>query len=157
MKSSNCQSHLNRADALSMRGVSMKPLQSMQNLFTSQKTVTEDIWIRLVAIESDKVATYASRVVENVTVQPSPRLQNLHESAGIRPINNVVDDKLCSFLYFGQLMHAFDLDKFEDSRIVARDARGEGEKLVTRCEERELTIEDIVITVADNQLPQQVR
>jgi len=46
-------------------------------------------------------------------------------------------------------MHAFDLDKFEDSRIVARDAR-EGEKLVTLDgEERELTTEDIVITVAD--------
>ena len=52
-------------------------------------------------------------------------------------------------LYFGQPMHAFDLDKFEDSRIVARDAR-DGEKLVTLDgEERELTAEDIVITVAD--------
>ena len=57
-------------------------------------------------------------------------------------------DKLCSF-YFGQPIHAFDLDKFEDSRIVARDAR-DGEKLVTLDgEERELTAEDIVITVAD--------
>ena len=41
------------------------------------------------------------------------------------------------------------MDKFEDSRIVARDAR-DGEKLVTLDgEERELTAEDIVITVAD--------
>ena len=97
-----------------------------------------------------KVATYASRVVENVTVQPSPQwLQNLLMNAGIRPINNVVDVTNYVLLYFGQPMHAFDLDKFEDSRIVARDAR-DGEKLVTLDgEERELTAEDIVITVAD--------
>ncbi len=45
-------------------------------------------------------------------------------------------------------MHAFDLDKFEDSRYFARDAKA-GEKLVTLDgEERELTAEDIVITVA---------
>ena len=70
-------------------------------------------------------------------------------NAGIRPINNVVDVTNYVLLYFGQPMHAFDLDKFEDSRIVARDAR-DGEKLVTLDgEERELTAEDIVITVAD--------
>ena len=70
-------------------------------------------------------------------------------NAGIRPINNVVDVTNYVLLYFGQPMHAFDLDKLEESHIVARDAR-EGEKLVTLDgEERELTAEDIVITVAD--------
>ena len=98
----------------------------------------------------NKVTTYASRVVENVTVQPSPQwLQNLLMNAGIRPINNVVDVTNYVLLYFGQPMHAFDLDKLEEPHIVARDAR-EGEKLVTLDgEERELTAEDIVITVAD--------
>ncbi len=53
-------------------------------------------------------------------------------NAGIRPINNVVDvTNYVLFLYFGQPMHAFDLDKFEDSRIVARDARDGKKKLVT--------------------------
>ena len=120
----------NRADALSMRGVAHEVAAIYgKSVHFPEKTVTEDSKPASdkisVAIESDKVATYASRVVENVTVQPSPQwLQNL-------------------------LMHAFDLDKFEDSRIVARDAR-DGEKLVTLDgEERELTAEDIVITVAD--------
>ena len=46
-------------------------------------------------------------------------------------------------------MHAFDLDKFEGQKIVARQAR-EGEKLVTLdAAERDLTTEDIVITVAE--------
>ncbi|MBS6761716.1 MAG: phenylalanine--tRNA ligase subunit beta, partial [Streptococcus salivarius] len=145
----------NRADALSMRGVAHEVAAIYgKSVHFPEKTVTEDSKPASdkisVAIESDKVATYASRVVENVTVQPSPQwLQNLLMNAGIRPINNVVDVTNYVLLYFGQPMHAFDLDKFEDSRIVARDAR-DGEKLVTLDgEERELTAEDIVITVPD--------
>ncbi|MDU7943551.1 MAG: phenylalanine--tRNA ligase subunit beta, partial [Streptococcus salivarius] len=145
----------NRADALSMRGVAHEVAAIYgKSVHFPEKTVTEDSKPASdkisVAIESKKVATYASRVVENVTVQPSPQwLQNLLMNAGIRPINNVVDVTNYVLLYFGQPMHAFDLDKFEDSRIVARDAR-DGEKLVTLDgEERELTAEDIVITVAD--------
>ena len=141
----------NRADALSMRGVAHEVAAIYgKSVHFPEKTVTEDSKPASdkisVAIESDKVATYASRVVENVNVQPSPQwLQNLLMNAGIRPINNVVDVTNYVLLYFGQPMHAFDLDKFEDSRIVARDAR-DGEKLVTLDgEERELTAEDIVI------------
>ena len=145
----------NRADALSMRGVAHEVAAIYgKSVHFPEKAVTEDSKPASdkisVAIESDKVATYASRVVENVTVQPSPQwLQNLLMNAGIRPINNVVDVTNYVLLYFGQPMHAFDLDKFEDSRSVARDAHN-GEKLVTLDgEERELTAEDIVITVAD--------
>ena len=145
----------NRADALSMRGVAHEVAAIYgKSVHFPEKTVTEDSKPASdkisVAIESDKVTTYASRVVENVTVQPSPQwLQNLLMNAGIRPINNVVDVTNYVLLYFGQPMHAFDLDKLEESHIVARDAR-EGEKLVTLDgEERELTAEDIVITVAD--------
>lgn len=145
----------NRADALSMRGVAHEvaaiygkevhfPAKSLTEVEKASAEVLE------VAIESDKVLTYQARVVENVTVAPSPQwLQNLLMNAGIRPINNVVDVTNYILLLFGQPMHAFDLDKFEDKKIVARDAR-DGEKLVTLDgEERQLTAEDIVITVAD--------
>ncbi|MFU2206782.1 phenylalanine--tRNA ligase subunit beta [Streptococcus pluranimalium] len=145
----------NRADAFSMRGVAHEvaaiydktvnfPEKSVTEVTKSAKEVIE------VAIESDKVMTYASRVVENVTVAPSPQwLQNLLMNAGIRPINNVVDVTNYILLYFGQPMHAFDLAKFQGNKIVARDAR-DGESLVTLDgEERKLTVDDIVITVAD--------
>ena len=68
---------------------------------------------------------------------------------GIRPINNVVDVTNYILLYFGQPMHAFDLDTFEGNDICVREARA-GEKLVTLDgEERELETSDLVITVAD--------
>ena len=145
----------NRADALSMRGVAHEVAAIYgkevhfpeKNLAESDKAASDVIQV---AIESDKVLTYKARVVENVTVQPSPQwLQNRLMNAGIRPINNIVDITNFVLILFGQPMHAFDLDKFEGQKIVARQAR-EGEKLVTLdAVERELTTEDIVITVAD--------
>ncbi|WP_203262129.1 phenylalanine--tRNA ligase subunit beta [Streptococcus uberis] len=145
----------NRADALSMRGVAHEvaaiygkelkfPVKTPQE---SSKATSDLI---SVAIESDKVLTYASRVVENVTVQASPQwLQNRLMNAGIRPINNVVDVTNYVLLYFGQPMHAFDFNKFESGDIVARQARN-GEKIVTLDgEERDLIDQDIVITVND--------
>lgn len=145
----------NRADALSMRGVAHEVAAIYgKAVHFPEKKVTEDAkkasQVIDVAIASDKVLTYASRVVENVTVTPSPQwLQNLLMNAGIRPINNVVDVTNYILLYFGQPMHAFDLDKFEGNQIMARDAR-DGETLVTLDgEERQLTVDDVVITVAD--------
>lgn len=145
----------NRADALSMRGVAHEvaaiygkelkfPVKTPQE---SSKATSDLI---SVSIESDKVLTYASRVVENVTVQASPQwLQNRLMNAGIRPINNVVDVTNYVLLYFGQPMHAFDFNKFESGDILARQARN-GEKIVTLDgEERDLIDQDIVITVND--------
>ncbi|MDQ8766068.1 B3/4 domain-containing protein, partial [Streptococcus ruminantium] len=75
--------------------------------------------------------------------------QNLLMNAGIRPINNVVDITNYILLYFGQPMHAFDFDKFEDKKIVVRQAKT-GENLVTLDgEERNLIADDLVISVAD--------
>lgn len=145
----------NRADALSMRGVAheVAAIYGKEVSFPA-KALSEESRAAAdsisVAIESEKVAYYGSRVVENVTIAPSPQwLQNLLMNAGIRPINNVVDVTNYILLLFGQPMHAFDRDKFASNTIVARDARA-GETLVTLDgEERELTADDIVITVND--------
>lgn len=145
----------NRADALSMRGVAHevaaiygKELKFPAKTPQESSKATSDLIS--VAIESDKVLTYASRVVENVTVQASPQwLQNRLMNAGIRPINNVVDVTNYVLLYFGQPMHAFDFNKFESGDILARQARN-GEKIVTLDgEERDLIDQDIVIAVND--------
>ena len=145
----------NRADALSMRGVAYEVAAIYDKsvhfkdfpLLETQEQAGEQL---SVAIETDKAPFYAARILENVTIAPSPQwLQNLLMNAGIRPINNVVDVTNYILLYFGQPMHAFDLDTFKGNQIVVREAHT-GEKLVTLDdEERELETSDLVIAVAD--------
>ena len=145
----------NRADALSMRGVAYEVAAIYDKsvhfkdfpLLETQEQAGEQL---SVAIETDKAPFYAARILENVTIAPSPQwLQNLLMNAGIRPINNVVDVTNYILLYFGQPMHAFDLDTFKGNQIVVREAHA-GEKLVTLDdEERDLETSDLVIAVAD--------
>ena len=143
----------NRADALSMRGVAHevaaiydKAVNFKEFTLTETNEVAADALS--VGIKTDKAPYYAARILDNVTIAPSPQwLQNLLMNEGIRPINNVVDVTNYILLYFGQ--HAFDLDTFEGNDIRVREARA-GEKLVTLDgEERELETNDLVITVAD--------
>ena len=145
----------NRADALSMRGVAHEVAAIYDKsvhfkdfpLVENEKQAADSL---SVALETEKAPYYAARILENVTIAPSPQwLQNLLMNEGIRPINNVVDVTNYILLYFGQPMHAFDLDTFEGDQIVVREARA-GEKLVTLDgEERMLEVSDLVITVAD--------
>ena len=145
----------NRADALSMSGVAHEVAAIYDKsvhfkdflLVENEKQAADSL---SVALETEKASYYAARILENVTIAPSPQwLQNLLMNEGIRPINNVVDVTNYILLYFGQPMHAFDLDTFEGDQIVVREARA-GEKLVTLDgEERMLEVSDLVITVAD--------
>ncbi|MBP2622593.1 phenylalanine--tRNA ligase subunit beta [Streptococcus oricebi] len=145
----------NRADALSMLGVAHevaaiydKAVQFKEfPLIEGAKSAQEELAVK---IETSKSPYYAARILEDVTIAPSPQwLQNLLMNEGIRPINNVVDVTNYILLYFGQPMHAFDLDSFEAREILVREARA-GEKLVTLDgEDRELEETDLVITVAD--------
>ena len=145
----------NRADALSMRGVAHEVAAIYdKTVHFKEFTLTETDQVAAdalsVSIDTDKAPYYAARILDNVTIAPSPQwLQNLLMNEGIRPINNVVDVTNYILLYFGQPMHAFDLDTFEGSEIRVCEARA-GEKLLTLDgEERDLETNDLVITVAD--------
>ena len=91
---------------------------------------------------------YAASVVMGIQVGPSPRwLRDALERAGQRPISNIVDVTNYVMLEYGQPLHAFDLDRVKDSRIVVRPARP-GEKLEMLDDEtREL--QPPMLTIAD--------
>ncbi|MCL2858546.1 MAG: phenylalanine--tRNA ligase subunit beta, partial [Streptococcaceae bacterium] len=142
----------NRADALSMRGVAHEVAAiydksvhfQAKNLTESSEKASDKI---KVSVETDKVKTYKLRVIEGVTIAPSPLwLQNRLMNADIRPINNVVDVTNYVLMYYGQPLHAFDMNSFTSDEIIVRQAKDK-EKIVTLDEaERELSAEDIVIT-----------
>ena len=139
----------NRADALSMRGLTYE-LGALYNNKVDFKDVEKEEDYEAtslqVAIESDSCRNYVGQVVKNVEVKSSPLwLQTRLMNSGIRPINNIVDITNFVLLEFGQPMHAFDKDLVGD-KIVVRDAK-EGEVLETLDgEERKLQTTDLVIT-----------
>ena len=92
---------------------------------------------------------YTARVMRGVKVQPSPDwLRQRLEAIGEKSINNVVDVTNYVMFELGQPLHAFDLDKLGEKRIVVRRARA-GEKIRTLDgAERTLTKEMCVIADA---------
>lgn len=92
---------------------------------------------------------YTALIITNVNVGPSPDwLQKRLHTVGIRPINNIVDITNYVLMECGQPLHAFDLDKLSDKKIVVRHAK-QGEKLVAiNGVEYSLTHEALVIADA---------
>lgn len=92
---------------------------------------------------------YLARVVEGVTIAPSPEwLQARLRAAGQRPINNVVDVTNFVLLETGQPLHAFNLDRLHEQRIVVRRANA-GESIRTLDgESRTLNPDTLVIADA---------
>ncbi len=74
---------------------------------------------------------YTASIVESIRVGPSPPwLRARLTSAGVRPINTIVDVTNYVMLEYGQPMHAFDYETLLGRRIEVRRARS-GEALKT--------------------------
>ncbi len=143
----------NRADAMNMIGVAYEvgavlnrsiELPSPE-LVRSKESAEEYVAVRVE--DEDDNPYYGALVIKDVTIQSSPQwLVNRLVSAGIRPINNVVDITNFVLLEYGQPLHAFDYDRFGSKEVVVRRA-GDGEKIVTLDDtERTLTSDHLVIT-----------
>jgi len=100
----------------------------------------------------DLCPRYAARLIENITVAPSPFwLQDRLRSVGLRPISNIVDITNFVLMEYGQPLHAFDFDRLADHRIVVRAAR-QGE-VFTTLDEKERTLAEDMLLICDGQKP----
>ncbi|HZP42221.1 MAG TPA: phenylalanine--tRNA ligase subunit beta [Candidatus Binatia bacterium] len=110
--------------------------------------------VRVEVEAKDLCPRYCARLVRNVTIRPSPLWMRLRlRRAGMRAINAVVDVTNYVMLERGQPLHAFDLDRLAERRIVVRRA-APGERITTldgverRLERDDLVIADAVHAVA---------
>lgn len=89
---------------------------------------------------------YAARLIEGVTIGPSPAwLVRRLESVGMRSINNVVDVTNFVMMELGHPLHAFDFHFLRGRRIVVRRAQ-DGDRFTTLDgQERTLLSGDLVI------------
>ena len=129
----------NRGDCLSVLGVAREISALLRTPLKmpaiSDASTAADAPVHTFAsvriVSPDLCPRYAARVVKGVKIGPSPAwLQEALESAGQRPVNNVVDVTNYVMVELGQPLHAFDLDKLENSAVVVRCAE-EGETIET--------------------------
>ena len=148
----------NRADCFSMVGLSRE-----FGIMTNQKALFPVIMVNetgasiegkaSVIIEANDLCTrFTSRLVTNVTIEPSPLwMQNRLRKSGIRPINNVVDVTNYVMLELGQPMHAYDYDCVADHTLIARRAKA-GETLIT-LDGNERELDESMLIIADTKGP----
>jgi phenylalanyl-tRNA synthetase beta chain len=149
----------NRPDCLSMIGVAREvgavlgvPCRMPDTRIKAAKGNIKDYLKGIKIQEPDMCYRYLGRVIDNITIKPSPQwMQKRLIQAGMRPINNIVDITNYVMLELGQPMHAFDLEKVGGRQIIVRRA-GDGETIVTLDgKERILDKNDLVI--ADENVP----
>src|SRR5438309_2178904 len=145
----------NRGDCLSHIGIARELAVIQESQISDLKSEiggTQGKTIDFAGVEirdTDLCPRYAARIIRGVKIEPSPDwLVKRLEVLGQRPINNVADITNYVLHEFGQPLHAFDLAKLGQQRIVVRRAaKGEAIKTLDGVE-RKLDSEMLVIADA---------
>lgn len=151
----------NRADALSMVGVAREvaaltggklSLPIPGEVAFSRDTSNLDIKVE----DKQACPAYFGTIVENIKIAPSPDwLQQRLRSAGVRPINNVVDISNYVMLEWGQPLHAFDRERLQavagggNITIGVRFANTGEEIKTLDGQTRKLSTQNLLITAND--------
>ncbi len=102
--------------------------------------------------EGDLCPRFTARVVSGVTVGESPWwLRKRLETIGVKAISNIVDVTNYVMFECGQPLHAYDLDRLSDRRLIVRRARA-GEKL-TAINNKIYELNPEMLTIADAERP----
>ena len=148
----------NRPDCLSLIGVARETAALQGNALRYPDAQQADNGQSIleqasVTIEDpDLCPRYTARLIEGVTIGPSPAwLQDRIRSVGMRPINNVVDITNFVMMELGQPLHAFDFDRLADHRIIVRRAR-QGETFVS-LDNKERVLDSEMLMICDGEKP----
>lgn len=141
----------NRADMLSMRGAAReisalydRPFQAPGAEPSAVGPAADDVRVEVEA--PDLCPRYVARIIRGVKIGPSPDwLRERLEAAGERSISNVVDATNYVMLEMGQPLHAFDLDKLVERRILVRKARPQERFIAIGGQEVTLSEDQLVI------------
>ena len=146
----------NRVDCYSTLGLARETAATFHKEFKAPEVHVKgcggDVndYIKVEVQDHDLCSRYCARVVKNIRLAPSPKwMQRRLASVGIRPINNVVDITNYVMEEYGQPMHAYDLDKIADKKIVVRRAAHD-EKFVT-LDGQERTLDENVLMICDGE------
>jgi len=147
----------NRPDCLSMIGMARETAATFNKKITlPDNSLSKGIdriedHVKEIDLKTDSCHRFVARVMTDVKVTDSPQwIKNYLISAGVRPINNIVDLSNFVMLEYGQPLHIYDLDRINHEKITVRLAE-DGEVFTSLDkEERKLEAGDIVICDGDN-------
>ncbi|MBI3014906.1 MAG: phenylalanine--tRNA ligase subunit beta [Candidatus Tectomicrobia bacterium] len=127
----------NRPDGLGLVGVAREVAALTGGVLCLPPNAVEELGPAVDTLTSVSIADpdlcprYTARVIQGVSVAPSPLwLQRRLRACGIRAINNVVDVTNYVLMETGHPLHAFDMERLREERIIVRQARS-GEVLRT--------------------------
>ena len=127
----------NRPDAMSVAGVARDLAARLGLPFAIPTPAIDEVagdaasTASVEIIDPDLCGLFHLRVIEGITIEPSPRwIADRLTALGMRPINNVVDASNYVMLELGQPNHTYDLAKVPGGALRVRWAR-DGETITT--------------------------
>ncbi len=148
----------NRPDGLSAIGIAREiaAAHHTEVLYPDHSPIEPDVepdYVPSIKLEDQEwCPRYTGLIIKDIKIGPSPDwLVKRLEACGVRSVNNVVDATNLVLMEYGQPLHAFDLDKLEEERIVVRRGR-KGEHLVSIDGEDRILDENMLV-IADAKQP----
>ncbi|MEI7542182.1 MAG: phenylalanine--tRNA ligase subunit beta [bacterium] len=151
----------NRPDLLSLTGVArfIASRTGLQLNYPScnipSKLINPELLIsskvQIENLEPIKCPRYCARLIEGVKIAQSPQwLKDALSSVNIRPINNVVDITNYVLFELNHPLHAFDLKKLSNNKIIIRTAKAHEKILTLDGKEYHPNAEDLIIADSAN-------
>lgn len=143
----------NRADCLSIAGVAREvhavsgaKLKSRKiNHLKGAGTMADFVTVQVK--DAKRCPRYSARVVRGVKIGPSPAwIVKRLAASGVRSINNVVDATNYVMFEMGQPLHAFDLTKIRDGKIIVRESMHKSSFVTLDGIEQNLISDDLLIS-----------
>ncbi len=104
-------------------------------------------------VDSVNCPRYIAKVVRDVQIKESPKwLKDKLEKIGLRPRNNIVDITNLVLHECGQPLHAFDLDRLNDNKIIVKSTQSETTFTTLDSKERKLPIDTLMICDGKNEV-----
>ena len=148
----------NRPDCLSMVGIARETAATFKTAFKKpeiQVKAEGDDAAQYATVEikdGDLCPRYAARIVKDVKIGTSPKwMRDRLKSAGVRPINNIVDITNYVMLELGQPMHAFDLANLNGGKIIVR--RAQDDEIMKTLDDQERKLDSSMLVIADAERP----
>lgn len=149
----------NRPDCLNIVGMAREAAATLGTEFKFPdieiKNEVDSIENYLESVEiqdRDLCSRFYAKVIKDIKIGPSPLwMQRTLMDAGMRPINNIVDVTNFVMLELGQPLHAYDLEKLQGKKLIAR--RAKKDEKITTIDQAERALSEDMLVIADAKDP----